>query len=33
MNELGTYCMAQKIEPVIAEAIGINLAVKHDFAE
>ncbi len=32
-NDLGAYRMAQKIGPVIAKAIEIKEAVKHDFAE
>ena len=32
-NDLGAYRMAQKIGPVVAKAIGIKEAVKHDFAE
>ena len=32
-NDLGAYRMAEKIGPTVARAIGINLAVKHDFAE
>ena len=32
-NDLGAYRMAQKIGPVVAQAIGINGTVKHDFTE
>ena len=32
-NDLGAYRMAQKIGHVIAKAIEIKEAIKHDFAE